>query len=119
MGKSHGFKRNKIISEVTQIFRYKNLVLIYCVPAFNMIDTHLRQMMHMHIETIPNGIDRKKNLCFLKPRELYVDQIKGDFRRRKLRVTDPITGSAYTLGMVAVPLPPPEILQYYKALSKT
>lgn len=63
--KEHMTLRNRAIGWLVQTFRNLNQIVFFTVPSFSFLDASIRKMMHIVIET--RGIDKKKNLCYIKP----------------------------------------------------
>jgi DNA-binding CsgD family transcriptional regulator len=80
-------KTNILIGYVTQTFRHKNYIVIFNVPDFSFIDSALRKMFHIYIET--NGINYQEKLCCLKPFLLQTNQRTGNLYYKYLRYKVP------------------------------
>lgn len=77
-------KQNKVMSSVIQMFRFKQIALIWTLPDISMIDIQARRLMHNFLETQP--IDYKKEQTRVKWFEVYIDRWTGEFRHRFMKV---------------------------------
>jgi hypothetical protein len=68
--------QNKILNAIHQIFRYRNLIVLYTCPDFSFIDTQTRKLFHMMIET--QHINYQNKTCILKPHWISVSKMKGN-----------------------------------------
>jgi hypothetical protein len=71
-------KRNKQLSKIFQMFRFKNLVLIWTLPDARMVDINARRLMHAFMETAE--IDYERNLASAKFFKVFVDRWAGDIK---------------------------------------
>lgn len=83
---------NMMINYVTQTFRHRNYVTIFCVPDFSFIDKAIRKLFHSYLETV--ALDLQKGVCWCKPFLLQNNQRTGDTYYKYLRYQPP--GGAVT-----------------------
>lgn len=104
-------KTNILIGYVTQTFRHKNYIVIFNVPDFSFIDSALRKMFHIYIET--NGIDYQEKICCLKPFLLQTNQRTGNLYYKYLRYKVP-DKEVTTCDGWDLSLPSKEIIKEYE-----
>ena len=102
---------NMMINYVTQTFRHRNYIVLFCVPDFSFIDKAIRKMFHSYIETMM--IDQSKKICWCKPFLLQVNQRNGDTYYKFLRYQrkgEPLC----TLERVGFSMASKKLLQVYE-----
>ena len=67
--------QNKLLNFITQVFRYRNLIVLYTVPDLSFVDVQSRKLMHMMFETV--GISHRRKLVFLKPFVISISKRTG------------------------------------------
>lgn len=77
-------KRNRALSAIFQIMRYKNFGLILTVPNLALIDRAGRDVLNAVLET--RGINREEGYCLLKYKLSRIDPIHGKVYRQFVRV---------------------------------
>lgn len=107
-------KFNKVLSMIVQSFRFMNLVVFFCLPDISFIDIHLRKMFHAHF--ITNRIDKRRQICYLKPYRLETDQFKGELKHRPFK--DQIGEDHFIIREFGVIKPPKELLEDYERCKK-
>jgi len=71
-------KFNRQLSKIFQMFRFKNLVLIWTLPDLKMVDIDARRLMHAYMET--TGIDYERKLASAKFFKVYIDRWTGEIK---------------------------------------
>lgn len=104
-------KMNVAMSKLVQSFRFMNLVVWLALPNIGFTDTHLRAMAHCHFVT--TKIDKKRQLCYLKPYNLRDNQYTGKITRSLMRVITK-AGEVKVIGHIGVPKPSRSISDEYE-----
>jgi len=102
---------NRIFGFLLQTFRHKNFVCIFTSPHFGFVDLSARRLFHLWFET--KDIDRKRNLCLLKPHFGRTDQKTGE-----LKWTMPKLGLNKVLGTYKVKLPSKKLIEEYEQMKQ-
>jgi|Deesub1362A_J573_1020465.scaffolds.fasta_scaffold00023_155 hypothetical protein len=106
---------NRLVNYTSQIFRFKNLVVIYTSPFSKFIDSSLVKLLHAYAETV--GIDYKNNLCHLKVFRLQYNERAGKLYYHYLTLREP-GGMLKRIVRVRVSRPSPELVREYEAKKK-
>ena len=75
---------NLALNYVAQTFRKDNLIVIFTTPNLSFIDSQVRTLFHIILETA--GIDSDKKFCKLKTKIISVDRIHGKSYEPFLRI---------------------------------
>jgi len=108
-------KQNKVMSSVIQMFRFKQIALIWTLPDISMIDIQARRLMHNFLETQP--IDYKKEQTRVKWFEVYIDRWTGEFRHRFMKVETGNMGFA-VVKVVNFNKPSEDLIKSYEKKKK-
>lgn len=103
-------QRNRSMGKVFQVFRYKQLALIWTLPDLSMIDIQIRKLCHTFMETMP--IDYVHEKTQVKWFNIYIDRWTGDITRQFPRVR--INNVTYVARGFKFGKPSPEIIQPYE-----
>lgn len=68
-------KGNKNFSKLFQILRHRKILVIINAPDLSFLDVHLRKLLHWWFKT--EKVDKRRNLCFISPRTVEVQQETG------------------------------------------
>lgn len=104
-------KINMMINYLTQTFRHRNYVTVFCVPDMSFIDKAVRKLFHCYMET--ESIDYGKKVCWCKPFMLQNNQRTGDTYYKYLRFKVPGKGVT-KLERVGFSLPSKELREAYE-----
>lgn len=100
---------NRVINYVLQTFRYKNLIVFFCLPSFSFLDSDTRKLVHAIFET--KKIDKGRKVVLLKPRFTQIDPVTGKMYLKYLRVKN--NNAMVPLKLVEVPKPSDELIALY------
>ncbi|MDD5061103.1 MAG: hypothetical protein PHN44_02335 [Candidatus Marinimicrobia bacterium] len=103
-------QRNRSMGKIFQVFRYKQIALIWTLPDLSMIDVQIRKLCHTFMETQP--IDYKNGKTRVKWFNIYIDRWTGDITRQFPRVR--INGVTYVARGFKFGRPSPEIIEPYE-----
>lgn len=103
-------QRNRSMGKVFQVFRYKQLALIWTLPDLSMIDIQIRKLIHSFIETQP--IDYVREKTRVKWFNIYIDRWTGDITRQFPRVK--INGVTYVARGFSFGKPNMDIIKPYE-----
>jgi hypothetical protein len=103
-------QRNRSMGKVFQVFRYKQLALIWTLPDLSMIDIQIRKLIHSFIETQP--IDYAREKTRVKWFNIYIDRWTGEITRQFPRVR--INGVTYVARGFSFGKPNMEIIKQYE-----
>lgn len=101
---------NRVLSRVTQTFRFKRLIVLWNVPLLKQVDTHLRSMGDATIETVQ--IHRKVGLCECKFKYAETNAITSQTYRKYPVLRRP-DGSKYTVTRVFIGRPSAKFRREY------
>lgn len=104
-------KINMMINYLTQTFRHRNYITIFCVPDMSFIDKAVRKLFHCYMET--ENVDYTKKVCWCKPFMLQNNQRTGNTYFKYLRFKVPGKGVT-KLERVGFSLPNKELLDAYE-----
>lgn len=104
-------RQNRIISMISQSFRYMRLSVIFCVPHLSFIDSNVRKLVH--VVMITNRINRSKGLCYLRAYKVRNDLFSNQMRFIKLRTLN-YHGDSVKVNEFGVPKPPQWFLTTYE-----
>ena len=76
-------KANILVNFVMQTFRHRNYIVIFTAPDFSFVDVSTRKLFHACFETV--NIDKKKQMCFVKPLFIQVNQRSGKIYYKYLK----------------------------------
>jgi hypothetical protein len=103
-------QRNRSMGKIFQVFRYKQLALIWTLPDLSMIDVQIRKLCHTFMETQPIDYDNQKTR--VKWFNIYIDRWTGDITRQFPRVR--IGGVTYVARGFKFGKPNPDIIKPYE-----
>ena len=103
-------QRNRSMGKVFQVFRYKQLALIWTLPDLSMIDIQIRKLIHSFIETQP--IDYVREKTRVKWFNIYIDRWTGEITRQYPRVR--INGVTYVARGFSFGKPDMNIIKPYE-----
>lgn len=103
-------QRNRSMGKVFQVFRYKQLALIWTLPDLSMIDIQIRKLCHTFMETMP--IDYVHEKTQVKWFNIHIDRWTGDITRQFPRVR--INGVTYVARGFKFGKPSMEIIKPYE-----
>lgn len=83
---------NKALSNVTQVFRTYNLIVIYTVPRLGLVDKQIAPLAHAHFKAM--GVDFKKKQNVIK----VYDPVEYDEKKNKWHTLHP----AFKMGLKTV-----------------
>lgn len=103
-------KENKALGSIFQMFRFKQLALIYTLPDSSMLDINARRLMHVYIETLP--IDYRRNLSQVKWFNVHINRWSGEIIHKYPRV---VTKNGYSVvKVVKFPKPSEALINAYE-----
>jgi hypothetical protein len=105
--------KNKIISYITQTFRYKNFCVIYTVPAMNFVDFQIRQLFHASLTM--TKINRTKGYSTGTFRFLDYSSTKGDIYEKKPRLYHVGKRKRVEVPSMHIGKPSKELVDQYEA----
>lgn len=105
-------KQNKIMSMITQSFRYMRLCVFFLAPNKSFIDLAIRKLIHCHLQTIT--IDRSRQLGIMRVRLISVDEKTGKITYNALNIRDKKTKDSTHLDLIALPKPAEQFLIKYE-----
>lgn len=105
-------KANKIISMISQSFRFMRLVTFFCVPDISFVDVHVRKLVHCWL--ITEGIDYKRNICYLSPKLMKSNQYTGKVLPSSFYVRNH-KGEVQRMSKVGVCKPPELFIKKYES----
>lgn len=103
-------QRNRSMGKVFQVFRYKQLALIWTLPDLSMIDIQIRKLAHTFCETLP--IDYKNEKTQIKWFNIFIDRWTGDITRQYPRIK--IGGVTYVTRVLKFGKPSMDIVRPYE-----
>lgn len=103
-------QRNRSMGKVFQVFRYKQLALIWTLPDLSMIDIQIRKLIHSFIETQP--IDYVREKTRVKWFNIFIDRWTGEITRQFPRVR--INGVTYVARGFSFRKPNMDIIKPYE-----
>lgn len=110
---------NQALSEVIQIFRTDNILVVVTVPDLSMLDKHMKLLYHAQIDS--QEIDYKRKHAVAKFLKIQINRNKKKVYRKHFRMRRP-DGKIITLTKARFALAPKELRQEYgrwrKALTK-
>ncbi len=109
-------KENKAMAVVLQTFRSMNLALLLTVPVMSFVDTQGRQLVHTEIKTV--SIDREKELCECRWRNLRFNEFKQKMYYSYPRMRNRDTGRLSTVKRLFIGKPSPNIIRKYEQKKK-
>lgn len=107
--------RNRAMGKIFQVFRYKQLALIWTLPDLSMIDVQIRKLIQTFMETLP--IDYVEEKTRIKWFNVSIDRWTGDVTRQYPRVR--IKGVTYVARMLKFGKPSPELIIPYEKNKNT
>jgi len=107
---------NKELSKIFQVFRYKNLYLIWTLPDMAMIDINARRLMHTYVET--QKVDFKRKLTIVRWFQVLIKRREGEIYYVLVRGKDKL-GHRYKLDPVHIPKPSDALLVDYEVLKNS
>ena len=102
--------RNRAMGKIFQVFRYKQLALIWTLPDMSMIDVQIRKLIQTFMETLP--IDYVEEKTRVKWFNVNIDRWTGEVTRQYPRVR--IKGVTYVARMLKFGKPSPELVAPYE-----
>lgn len=108
-------KLNRVVNYLLQTFRHRNFVLIFTVPYASFIDAASRRLFHAEFETV--GIDKKAQVCNIKPKMLQYNPGNDKWYKKYLKVI--VNGSGVVkIQRWSVPKPSEEWIEAYERRKK-
>lgn len=101
---------NRMINYILQTFRYKNLVVFFCLPHFTFLDADTRKLVHAVFET--KKVDRIKKVVLIKPLFIQTNNRTGQMYFKYLRVKH--KGKLTPIKVIEIPKPSDELITLYK-----
>ncbi len=103
---------NKVMNYVMQTFRHENYVVIFNTPSFSFVDSSMRKMFHMKMET--QYIDYERDVGWTKTYVLNLDHNTGNVYTYFFRVK--VAGETpYKVVMSGFGLANKDLLKKYEA----
>lgn len=102
--------QNRMMGYVAQLFRHKNLVVMYTVPSMKFIDTQLRDLMHGIISM--KSIDFEKRCSIAKYYKINHDPVFGVTKLEAMEYLGS-GGDAYKLDPLYTPHPEDKFWKRY------
>lgn len=103
---------NKLINYILQTFRYENLVCLWTVPSFKMIDSQSRTMFYGYIE--PTFIDFNRQVSIVKYMKIQYNPRGG----QKDQYFHYHTRNGVPIKRVEIPVPTETLIQEYESKKK-
>ena len=106
---------NKVFNYLLTTFRHRNLTLFFCTPFETLLDKNTRRLFHARFET--KSIDKKNNLCVLKPRFIEHNEDKGKEYRKRILIQSKDGYGTHTQVRYddwKVPKPSKELIEVYE-----
>lgn len=101
---------NKLINYILQIFRYKNVIVLFTTPSLSFVDSQARNLFHAFFQT--QAIDFRHKEVLLKPLFLQTDSFKGDIYKKYLRLY--VNGKTHRLKRIRLGMPDKELIDAYE-----
>lgn len=105
---------NRLLNYVLQTFRHKNLIVLFTTPDFNMIDSQARKLFHYYMQT--TSIDRRYNICYLKPLLIQNNPQLSKIYYKYLRAS--MNGERLIIKRLGLGLPSKELIEQYERKKK-
>lgn len=105
---------NKMINVVLQLFRHKNLIVLFTVPNIGFIDKNARKLCQGLIEFDTSSVLKKRRLCRGYWKNIRAQQYSDKIFYQYHRVTDKKTGRPIKVKRVFFPLPPVWLRNQYE-----
>ena len=77
-------KENKVLGEVFQMFRFKQVAIIWTLPDMAMLDITARRLAHTYLETV--SVDYEKEISRVKWFNISVNRWSGEFMHKYPRL---------------------------------
>ena len=103
--------QSKLLNYLLQNFRHRNFILFMTSPHFSYVNASARKLFHSRWETV--SINRKLDLCKLKPLLLQTNQSTGKVYQKYLRVCVKGQG-VMPLKSISVRLPSKKLIVDYE-----
>jgi DNA-directed RNA polymerase subunit RPC12/RpoP len=101
---------NRLLNYVLQTFRHKNLIVLFTVPDFSMIDSQARKLFHCYMQT--TGIDKANKICYVKPLLIQNNPQMSKIYYKYLRVKT--NGEKTSVKRVGFGMPSKELIEKYE-----
>ena len=105
---------NKLVNYLLSTFRHQQIIVWFCCPYRDFLDSQSMKLLHLGLETI--SIDRKRNLCKLKISIFDYNSSLQKFYFHSLAVYR--GGMVNKMRFVYARLPPKELIVQYEAKKK-
>ncbi len=106
--------QNKIISYILQTFRYKNVGIIFTTPSMNLLDAHVRGLMHYVLQVWGHN-ENNQNVCSLL--KIVHDRIRGIVDYEKFIFWDTNRGKEYDPNYIKIGKPSDDLAEEYERLA--
>lgn len=106
-------KFNQIINYVLQVFRRRNLIVLFTTPDFGFIDSDTRKLLHGYF--ITRGINPENKLCYVKFYELQSNPLVGKIYHKFLRGNQK---GIRPVSQIAFGLPSEQLIKDYEKKKK-
>ena len=106
-------KKNRIISFLAQTFRYRQNLVVFSLPSWNMLDKHVRQLIHILVSM--QRIDYKNKIGWGK---FYHVSVGRDGKMYFKYPRDIIDGYHCVINEVGFPIPPKKVIKEYEKIRK-
>jgi len=111
--KTHQSLQNRAISWLVQTFRNLEQLVIFTVPSLAYVDKSVRNLLHYQLET--RTVLTSDKVCIIKPLEIqYNIRMDKTYYHNLHWYFKDGTGFIDEVDVVAIPLPPNEMVQAYE-----
>lgn len=105
---------NKSASELMQIARNKNAILIFVLPSLKYLDTHVRDFFNIQFECKDKSIPQKTTIVRVK--EVFKNFETDDTYNKYFRYINKKKGTTQSIAEWEVPKPPRYIVESWKEI---
>lgn len=106
---------NRALDAVFQTFRYRNLVIIATVPDLSFIDSHIRKMINVIIETDHDSVNEFNKKTTVKLKFVINQPVQGVIKFPFPQITTR-GGEVIKIVSMDIPAPPKEMAHKYEKL---
>ena len=95
---------------ILQTFRHRNIIVLFSTPDLSFIDKTARKLFHLTFEA--DRIDRKNNLCYMKPKIVENNPMMDKIYHKYPVVIR--NGEQVKINRIAFGLPSKELIKAYE-----
>lgn len=100
------------INFILQTFRYRNLIVFFCLPDNSFLDSAARKLFNLYIQPLRKLKERK--LLLAKPMLISTNPYTGKIYNHYLRYRDSDTSKKHIMRTLHVPLPSVQLRHAYE-----